>query len=115
MGVFGATSWAVRPDVRAVAQTVSRKFGCSWNTYIDHPPGLGLDAVSVDFWGPGGRGDNLPPEKRRQIANYLKERTGFPRWRWIINGNHGQYADGTRFTPPGGPLWNRGHVHITFS
>lgn len=114
MATFGPTSWAVREDVRAVANHVASRFGCTWNTYLDHPPGLHLDSVSVDFWGPGGRGDKLPADARRRIARYLRNRTAAPNWRWIINGSHGQYPNGDRFTPPGGAAWNAGHVHVTY-
>lgn len=114
MATFGPTSHDVRSDVRRVAETVCARFGCTWNTYLDHPPGLGLDAVSVDFWNVGGRGDRLGPQKRRRITNYLKRRTGTPHWRWIINGQRGYYPGGQTFTPPGGAEWNAGHVHVTF-
>jgi hypothetical protein len=114
MSVFGPTHWDVRPDVRRVANRVAERFDCTWNTYRDHPPGAHLDEVSVDFWGSGGRGDNLPRDKRRKIARYLRQREGLPRWLWIINGNRGYLPNGERFTPPGGRLWNGGHVHVTF-
>ena len=111
---FGPTHWTVRPDVRQVADRVSRRFGASWNTYADHPPGMGLDAVSVDFWARGGRGENLGRLKRRRIARYLRRGSAGIPWRWIINGRRGYLPDGRRFTPPGGAVWNAGHVHVTF-
>lgn len=115
MATFGVTHWDVRPDVRRVANHVAARFGCTWNTYRDHPPGAGLDAVSVDFWDVGGRGDHLPRRKRRRITRYLRRRNGSPQWRWIINGGTGYLPGGATFVPFGGPEWNAGHVHVTFS
>lgn len=111
---WGQTNWNVRPDVRRVANHVAARFGVTWNTYANHPPGLDLDEVSVDFWDLGGRGDHLPRRKRRRVTRYLKRRTGTPHWRWIINGRRGYYPSGATFVPPGGPEWNAGHVHVTF-
>jgi len=111
---FGPTHWNVRPDVREVAQRIADRYGCTWNTYLDHPPGSGLDRVSVDFWGPGGRGDHLGRFKRRRITRHLRLRSGHPRWLWIINGRRGYLPSGGRFSPFGGAAWNRGHVHVTF-
>lgn len=111
---WGATSWSVRADVRRVAIETCSRFRTTWNTYENHPPGLGLDEVSVDFWGPGGRGDRLGRLTRRRIARYLRRRKGAPHYRWIINGQRGYYPSGARFTPPGGAEWNAGHVHVTY-
>lgn len=114
MGTFGPTSWDLRPDVAAVANEVTNRFGGTWNTYIPHPPGSDLSRVSVDFWGPGGRGDKLPRSQRRRISRYLRERKSSPRWRWIINGARRYWPDGTRDHSIGGLLWNAGHVHVTY-
>jgi hypothetical protein len=114
-GTFGATHWNVRNDVQRVAVEVAARYGCTWNTYQDHPPGLGLDAVSVDFWDKGGRGDPLGATKRRRISRYIRTRSGGPPWRWVINGTRGYYPNGSTFRPPGGAEWNAGHVHVTFA
>jgi hypothetical protein len=111
---FGATHYNVTYQVRAVAERVANRYGCTWNTYLDHPPGLGLDALSVDWWGPKGRGDKLGRLKRYRITRYLRRSRSIPAWRWLINGRRGYYPDGSRFVPPGGSLWNAGHVHATF-
>lgn len=111
---FGATAWDVKPYVRVLATLVTHKFDCSWNTYDDHPPGYGLDDVSVDFWGMGGRGDFLSRRKRRRITRFLRHGQHVPAWRWIINGSKGYYPGGGTFVPRGGAEWNAGHVHITF-
>jgi hypothetical protein len=58
-GPLGATRWRWRPDVRReVARLLSRHSGATANTYIAHP-WVGWSRVSVDFWGPGGRGDPI--------------------------------------------------------
>lgn len=111
---FGVTHYRVRPDVARVANQVAARYGCTWNTYEDHPPGYDLDAVSVDFWGPKGRGDFLGPRKRRRISRYIRNRSGGPRWRWVINSTKGYLPGGGRFTPKGGAEWNAGHVHVTY-
>lgn len=111
---FGATHWNVRPDVRRVAAHVAERYGCTWNTYYDHPPGLALDYTSVDFWGPRGRGDHLGHKKRRIISRYIRHLDWGPAWRWSINGRIGWYPSGAHFVPPGGAEWNAGHVHITY-
>lgn len=112
---FGRTHYNVREDVHELAVQVAGRYGLSWNTYEDHPPGMALDHVSVDFWGPGGRGDMLGPKKRRTVSRHLRNRIRGPRWRWVINGNRGYYPGGGTFTPPGGAEWNAGHVHVTYA
>lgn len=58
-GGLGATRWRWRHDVDAVVTYLLNKHSAATaNTYIGHPwPGWGR--VSVDFWGPGGRGDPI--------------------------------------------------------
>lgn len=46
-------------DVDEVAQYLVENYDCWVNTYVDHPPGWWLDDVSIDIWGPGGRGDQV--------------------------------------------------------
>lgn len=57
---LGRTHWDVRPHVATAARRVLRVADGSWNTYVDHglPPAKG-EAYTVDYWGPGGRGDPL--------------------------------------------------------
>lgn len=59
------TVW--RSDIEALARKMVDKYGCTANTYWWHPPELGLDSVSVDFWGKGGRGDWIPYEMGQAI------------------------------------------------
>jgi len=97
-----------------VADHVAHRYGVTWNTYREHPPGTDLDRVSVDFWGPAGRGDHLGPMKRRRISRYIRHLDWGPAWRWCINGRRGYLPSGARFDPKGGAAWNAGHVHITY-
>lgn len=110
---FGPTHWNVRDDLAEFANRFSSRNNLSWNSYRDHPPGMGLDYVSVDFWGPGGRGDRLALHRMRDLARSLRRSKTVPPWRWIIAGNKGWYPGGATFTPPGGAEANAGHVHIT--
>jgi hypothetical protein len=50
----------VTQAVRERSAEVRSRFGGSWNTYKGHglPPARG-EALTVDHWGPGGRGDPL--------------------------------------------------------
>jgi hypothetical protein len=57
--VAGETHWEVEWYVRERAERLCELSGGTWNTYVDHPPGYGLDSTSIDLWGPGGRGDPL--------------------------------------------------------
>jgi len=111
---FGATHWNVRRDVQSFAARVCRRFGTSWNTYSDHPPGMALDHVSVDFWGPAGRGDHLNGRKIRRMARRCLRMSERPAIRWMI-------AERRIWTPDVGwrrhdyrPSWDAGHLHITF-
>ena len=59
--MLGATHWTVRPDVRAFAEDVCSRFGCTWNSYDRHgAPSGHVSSQVVDFWWKGGRGDPLP-------------------------------------------------------
>lgn len=111
---FGPTSWSWRADVERLAWRFARRYSVAPNTYVDHPPGMHLDTVSIDFWGPGGRGDFINRRTARHIVRRLRNRKKAPHFRWIIFDRVGWYPDGTTFTPPGGDSWNAGHVHVTF-
>jgi hypothetical protein len=111
---FGPTHWNVRYDVRGFAARMVRHFGGTWNTYEDHPPGMGLDAVSVDFWGIGGRGDKLRSRRIRRMARRALHMEERPQIRLMI-------AERRIWTPAEGwhphrydPAWDDGHLHVTF-
>lgn len=66
---LGATRYRWRPDVRRVVEALRRKNPRAHpNTYICHP-WCGWGRVSVDWWGPGGRGDPINPEVGHQLLH----------------------------------------------
>jgi hypothetical protein len=66
---LGPTRWRWRKDVRRVIDRLERRYPQARpNTYVGHPwPGWGR--VSVDWWGPGGRGDPIPYNLGWSILN----------------------------------------------
>lgn len=114
MAPFGKTTYNWRPDVADEVRTYLRLYNITANTYEDHPPGLGLDRTSVDFWGPQGRGDPVSNVAARKVMRRVRRRFRSHPWRWMIHNNKGYYPDGGSFTPPGGREWNFGHVHVTY-
>jgi hypothetical protein len=112
---LGATHWNVRPDVRRLAENAVRRVGpASWNTYEGHP-WPGWDAVSVDFWGPAGRGAPIRWDVALAIRRYLMNRPGEPYIRHTILGH-------TLWTSFGGEsIWTPNdhsghlrHLHVTW-
>lgn len=114
-GGLGATRWKWRKDVREVVAFLSAQYPqAKANTYLGHPwPGWGR--VSVDFWGPGGRGDPI----RYDIgAALLKSAFALP---WGPELRHTIYVH-KLWTSFGGTSWwasddhsgNLRHVHLTY-
>lgn len=56
------------------------------NTYHDHPPGWGLDAVSFDVWDWGGRGVSLTNALRKLVFDIIFNDPEGPKIRWLISG-----------------------------
>lgn len=94
------TRYDWRDDIEELIRLIYRRFGGpdeqQMNTYINHPPNpnangrsifLGFDtqSLSLDVWGPGGRADPLPPERHRNIFNFLFNLAGAPDWWWAIS------------------------------
>jgi hypothetical protein len=81
---LGATHYRLAPPVRRVVeQAIARHPGLTWNSYTGHPwPGWG--AWSVDFWGPGGRGDPADYKTLWDCRNYLMRIAGRPMIRHTI-------------------------------
>lgn len=111
---LGTTHWRLRPDVLKVAATIARQFPVTWNTYEGHP-WSGWDHRSVDFWGPGGRGDPIPLEVGREVLQALRGMPGLPHIRHHIYLNR-------LWTSWGGYSWwpsedhsgRLRHVHVTY-
>lgn len=82
--VLGTTHYRWTPEVSAVVQRVLNRWpNVTANTYEDHP-WPGWDGVSVDFWGPGGRGAAIPRKTGRQIRKFLMNLRGRPMIRHTI-------------------------------
>lgn len=109
------THFNVRSDLGSHATDTVSRFGGSWNTYWDHPPGYGLDATSIDFWGEGGRGVAINEHQGDEIVAWLLGQHVLVPIRWLI-----WYAWWWRpdygWTPYDawqGPHYD--HVHVTFA
>ena len=91
------------PEMQEIAKKVKAKFSVSANTYSNHPPGYKQPFYrerSVDFWGPGGRGDAIG-SYWPQVADYAKSLAGNA-VNWILNpGNDAAHAGADA------------HVHMT--
>lgn len=117
--MLGPTRHDLRPDVRAIAEDVCRRFGGTFNTYSGHgePSGHHHSQV-VDIWWKKGRGDPLPEAVGdAMVAWILGQYAGRglrmviwhswwwrPEARWKpypgLHGNHGPGADA--------------HIHFVF-
>src|SRR5215213_3032436 len=78
------THWDVEPHVREKAEDCVVRFGGSLNTYFDHPPGYGLDSVSVDIWGRGGRGAPLPEADGDACVSWILGQWAPEQIQWLI-------------------------------
>jgi hypothetical protein len=78
------THWRVRQDIRTDVQSIARRYNTSWNTYFDHPEGLGLDSTSVDFWHQNGRGVPLPEGKGDALVAWVLGQHVLRPVRWLI-------------------------------
>jgi hypothetical protein len=75
----GATHFGWRQDVADLVARVEFEFSglTAGNTYFDHPivwpqfSFFDLDFVSVDFWGPGGRGHTIDFDVGEAIDNFV--------------------------------------------
>lgn len=113
------THYDWRPDVEEVARELVEKFNVSVNTYFKHPPTYGrkFEFVSLDVYGPEGRGDPLDPAVGREVWKYLWNRPGI-HWAWgIYMGRSWGSVKGWGPAPPGpedsDPEHNH-HIHITY-
>jgi hypothetical protein len=94
------TRYDWREDIEELIRLIYRRFGGpdeqEMNTYVNHPPNpdkngqsiwLGFDTqqLSLDVWGPTGRGEALPLERHRDIYKFLFNLDGAPDWWWAIS------------------------------
>lgn len=109
------THWDVRRAAKRVANRLQNSLATRWNTYYDHPVGYALDDISVDFWGPSGRGDPITPSVGEKICARLLGNIDDRPIAWLI-------WNGRIWTPQNGwqPYngWSgmhKDHVHVTFN
>jgi hypothetical protein len=94
------TRYGWREDIEELVRLIYRRFGGpdeqEMNTYVNHPPnrdengnsiwlGFQTQDLSLDVWGPRGRGDPLPLERHRDIYKFLFNLDGAPDWWWAIS------------------------------
>jgi hypothetical protein len=110
------THYNWRPNVRALVNRVEGRFRTKANTYNEHPSNWRpkLDAVSVDFWAPAGRGYPIDPAVGYAILRYVFNDPNPPQIRWYLW--QGQIWDGPNTLRP---YWDLNdlhydHVHFTF-
>lgn len=112
---LGATRHRWTPEVRREVQFILSRFPTlTANTYVCHP-WCGWGKVSVDFWGPGGRGDAAPADLLRTSRRLLMNRPGQPFIRHTI-------LEHDLWTSFGGhSFWSRDdhsgnlrHLHVTY-
>lgn len=111
---FGATHYRWRHDVARLVDRFEARYRTKANTYEDHPTGMHLDAVSVDFWAPGGRGVAIAPSVGTRIFRRLLHRGGAPSFRWIIWQGRIYYPTGLSAPYKDPQDQHYDHVHVTF-
>ncbi|HVE99730.1 MAG TPA: hypothetical protein VNA27_00100 [Rubrobacteraceae bacterium] len=93
--------------------------GSVWaNTYVDHPPGFGMDSVSVDFWDYAGRAASLDSTIGKGILNWIFNDQNAPWINWCIYEGY-IWTDGVGWqeywdTDPWSDAGHWYHLHITF-
>ena len=128
VGWLGDGSYVdLHPDRYAWAQLVDdyiRRIlgmcrGRVWaNSYVDHPPGFGMDDVSVDFWDYAGRAVSLDPTIGKEILDWIFNDQNAPWINWCIYQGY-IWTDGVGWqeywdTDPWSDAGHWFHLHITF-
>lgn len=78
------TRYNWRSDVEEVARYLVDTYGVWCNTYVDHPPGWGLDIVSMDVWDPAGRGYNIDSAVGQAVFDDIFNNGKQPWINWVI-------------------------------
>lgn len=112
---LGETRYHWTPEVREIVQLIHRRFSAArCNTYTCHP-WCGWGRLSVDVWGPGGRGHAIAPELSQEIRTFLMNLPGKPLIRHTILEHQlwtrwGGYSYWRRDDHSGGLR----HLHVTY-
>lgn len=112
---LGPTRHKWVPEVSDVVhRTLNHVPNITANTYLCHP-WCGWGRWSVDFWGPGGRGDPIPDHKADAARHFLLNLNGPPFVRhWIYQHtlwtSFGGYSAWTRDDHSG----KLRHFHVTY-
>lgn len=112
---LGATRHSWVPAVRHNVHLVLNEFSAvTANTYVCHP-WCGWGRYSVDFWGPGGRGDALRDDLGPKIARFLSNRPGPPFirhtiWEHRLWTSFGGFSEWSRNDHSG----RLRHLHVTY-
>ncbi len=114
MTKLGATHYNVTRPVRVSAEDTVARFGGTWNTYHDHPPGYGLDSTSVDYWGLRGRGDPVGEDRGTEITAWLLGQAELTPICWLIWWGW-WWRPRVGWKPYSGWQGNhKDHVHVTY-
>lgn len=112
------TRYSWRSDVEKVARYLVDTYGVWCNTYVDHPPGWGLDAMSVDVWAYSGRGYTIDPDLGQVVFDDIFNNGKEPWiwwtiwWGWMWSAGGGWR--GAPWGPPDSDPGHYGHIHFTF-
>jgi hypothetical protein len=109
-------SW--RSDVEEVARYLVDTYSVWCNTYVDHPPGWGLDNVSLDVWAYDGRGATVDPSVGQAVFDDIFNNGKEP-WIWWVIWWGSMWSmrggwEGAPWGPPDSDPGHYSHVHFTF-
>jgi hypothetical protein len=113
------TRYNWRSDVEEVACYLVGNYDVWCNTYVDHPPGWGLDIVSMDVWHSGGRGYTIDPWEGQAVFDDIYDNAPWTPaiWWTIWWGEMWSIGGGWEAAPGGPPDSDPGHfshIHFTF-
>ncbi len=107
-----------REDVEEVARYLVDTYGVWCNTYVDHPPGWGLDNVSMDVWAYSGRGYDVDPSVGQAAFDDIFNNGKEPWIWWVIwwgsMWSIGGGWEAAPWGPPDSDPGHYGHIHFTF-
>lgn len=111
---FGTTHYRWRRDIKRLVRRYERRFPTKCNTYHDHPTGWHLDATSVDFWAPAGRGYPIDAGVGLRIVQSVERHDDRHPYRWLIYRGKIRYPSGVVQSYWDETDQHYDHVHVTF-